>query len=588
MTKLLKPSDIAQRFTAGETIEQIFVDDNGGWKAKLAGPEASVAVSTDTERAVDFIITTEAVDRYSDIVSLGGWRTKNYARNPVVLWAHDDSIPAIARGTNMRTDVKAMRSMAIFAERDYHPLADTVFQLVKAKFIGAASVGFIPLKAKAASDPTRKFGIDIIEQELLEWSVVNIPANPECLVEARSLGIDCVPLIGWAEKTLDEKGLLLLVPRTELEALRRAAGAPAQFKGASVADLLEFVREIAERAPLQRSDSSDWVCGAAHDLPVDNTDGWDGPAAAKRMLDAAGFDGDKPDVAKAKRGFLAHDAANPTLRGSYKLPFADLVGGELKAVAGGIRAAASRLPQTDISQSVKDVARGVLDGYESKLKTDDKSAPARTVKSLWHVAWLADILMDLDMLEDCVAWEAAMEEDGSPIPQKLLEALKALGQILVDMTKEEVAELLSDEEGGENIPAGEPIALSAVRLQTLRLLVDAKAPVIAAVNAALTPAPTGGLVDLIAAKDAIAAALKAGRVISADNEKKLRSAHDHMTQACEIVMAICDSASGEADDDGGDDGGDDAGATAKAIAIRQRAARAKRLKFRLRSEGVAA
>jgi hypothetical protein len=33
------------------------------------------------------------------------------------------------------------------------------------------------------------------------------------------------------------------------------------------------------------------VVGAARDLPIDDADAWDGPAAAKRMLDEAGFDG---------------------------------------------------------------------------------------------------------------------------------------------------------------------------------------------------------------------------------------------------------------------------------------------------------
>jgi hypothetical protein len=42
-----------------------------------------------------------------------------------------------------------------------------------------------------------------------------------------------------------------------------------------------------------------------------DAEAWDGAAAAKRMLDDAGFDGDSPDVAKAARGFLIHDAANP-------------------------------------------------------------------------------------------------------------------------------------------------------------------------------------------------------------------------------------------------------------------------------------
>jgi len=120
----------------------------------------------------------------------------------------------------------------------------------------------------------------------------------------------------------------------------------------------------------------EWQCGAATDLPIDTDKSWDGPAAAERMLDAAGFNGDSPDPAKAKRGFLAWDHHNPKLKGSYKLPFADLIGGDLKALKSGIDAAASRLPQTDIPDDVKTKARAVIDGYEKRMKPDDKSSKA--------------------------------------------------------------------------------------------------------------------------------------------------------------------------------------------------------------------
>src|SRR5581483_2709095 len=113
---------------------------------------------------------------------------------------------------------------------------------------------------------------------------------------------------------------------------------------------------------------AEWVCGADEKLPIDQSDTWDGPAAAERMLDAAVFNGNSPDPAKAKRGFLAWDHHNPNLKGSYKLPFADVVGGELKAVRGGIDAGASRLPQTDIPADVKQRARDVLDAYESRMR----------------------------------------------------------------------------------------------------------------------------------------------------------------------------------------------------------------------------
>jgi hypothetical protein len=45
------------------------------------------------------------------------------------------------------------------------------------------------------------------------------------------------------------------------------------------------------RHPIHRFFSERCVVGAARDLPIDDADAWDGPAAAKRMLDEAGFDG---------------------------------------------------------------------------------------------------------------------------------------------------------------------------------------------------------------------------------------------------------------------------------------------------------
>ena len=44
------------------------------------------------------------------------------------------------------------------------------------------SVGFAPIKFKFTSDPERKFGIDFIEQELLEFSIVPVPANPDAVI----------------------------------------------------------------------------------------------------------------------------------------------------------------------------------------------------------------------------------------------------------------------------------------------------------------------------------------------------------------------------------------------------------------------
>ena len=70
---------------------------------------------------------------------------------------------------------------------------------------------------------------------------------------------------------------------------------------------------------------------------------------------------------------------------------------------------------------------------------------ARVVKGLREVGWFADLLQQIAALEECVEYEAGMEGDGSPIPDQLAAVMNALGQILIDMTVEEVTELLGSE-----------------------------------------------------------------------------------------------------------------------------------------------
>jgi signal peptide peptidase SppA len=112
----------------------------------------------------------------------------------------------------------------------------------------------------------------------------------------------------------------------------------------------------------------EWVVGADEGLPIDMREAWDGPAAKARMLDAAGFGGSDPDPAKARRGFLVYDHHNASLKGSYEFPFADIIDGELKATSGGLRAAAARLPGSDLPAEAKTRARAVIDGYEKRIR----------------------------------------------------------------------------------------------------------------------------------------------------------------------------------------------------------------------------
>lgn len=135
-----------------------------------------------------------------------------------------------------------------------------------------------------------------------------------------------------------------------------------------------------------------YTVGASRDLPINTTGSWDGGKAAQRVFAWAGFDGENPEPEKARTAFLLYDASEPGLKGSYKLPFADIIGGRLTAMASGLRAAASRLPQTEAPEEAITRARAIVDGYFSRLQDQeetaralafhDKKAPEASIKDL--------------------------------------------------------------------------------------------------------------------------------------------------------------------------------------------------------------
>lgn len=295
------------------------------------------------------------------------------------------------------------------------------------------------------------------------------------------------------------------------------------------ADLLEcsFVSVPADTGAVvtQRS-AEDWKCGASRDLPIEDSDAWDGPAAEASIFEMAG--GDDFDPSKARKGFLAYNAAKPKERGSYKLPIAHVVDGRLKVPKGAIRAAASRLPQTDIPSEVKDSAEAVIKHYEEKAGMGEKDKSDRAVvakhnraleraprvpvfkRGLCEVSNLAWLLGCLGYAHECSEWEEEVEADDSKVPAMLGEALKQLGDALIAMTQEEVQELLDahDADDEEEIPEGERAYVSAGKTPRAR-------------------AWRRGI-----------AMVRAGRTLSASNEKKLNDASGHLDRANKHHKAI--------------------------------------------------
>jgi HK97 family phage prohead protease len=157
--------------------------------------DASIRASFDTEikaegdsRSLTFIISTASVDRMGDTIAVDGWKLDAFRKNPVVLWAHDSTSLPVAKATKVWIEQGRLMANAEFTPSGIARFNDTVFDMLKAGFLNATSVGFAPLKYAFTDDPQRRFGIDFMEQELLEFSVVPVPANAEALIQARSAG----------------------------------------------------------------------------------------------------------------------------------------------------------------------------------------------------------------------------------------------------------------------------------------------------------------------------------------------------------------------------------------------------------------
>jgi HK97 family phage prohead protease len=125
-----------------------------------------------------FTGSTDSVDRVGDVVEQN-WDLDNYKKNPVLLYAHDYSQLPIGR-TNPYMDGGKLKFDVEFVPKEIYPFAGTVEAMVELGFLNAVSVGFKPLDM----DGTR-----IKRSELLELSIVPIPANAEALIERKGMGM---------------------------------------------------------------------------------------------------------------------------------------------------------------------------------------------------------------------------------------------------------------------------------------------------------------------------------------------------------------------------------------------------------------
>ncbi len=114
-------------------------------------------------------------------VDLDGMDFSNYEKNPVVLYAHDHMGRTEAGGLPIGRTLRLARTHDGHIRADFEFLAGDAFaervrNAWNQGFLRGASIGWRPVETRPSGR-----GVRAVRSELLEWSIVAVPADPDAL-----------------------------------------------------------------------------------------------------------------------------------------------------------------------------------------------------------------------------------------------------------------------------------------------------------------------------------------------------------------------------------------------------------------------
>lgn len=162
------------------------------------GELRAVAANVEESRTVQFVISNNTRDRHRTVLDATKWQLDNFNRNGIVGYQHNVYGDGLCAGPNPDDVIGRGRAFlegdqligeVVFEPADINPLAEKIFRKVLFGSLRATSVGFAEIgkgaygtgtQARGAADETYYFAA----QELLEFSIVNIPSNPDATKRA--------------------------------------------------------------------------------------------------------------------------------------------------------------------------------------------------------------------------------------------------------------------------------------------------------------------------------------------------------------------------------------------------------------------
>jgi len=151
----------------------------------IASVPFHLTAEPEAEKGFAWTLSTFDLDRFGERIDPQGWDFKRYMNNPIVEWAHRYDIPAIGKIEGLSVDGDGLHGLVVFNDKSFDPFGWSIGERVKAGVIRAGSVGFRALEIEIPSKEDSKDGTSLIfrKQELLEFSICNVPANPFALAK---------------------------------------------------------------------------------------------------------------------------------------------------------------------------------------------------------------------------------------------------------------------------------------------------------------------------------------------------------------------------------------------------------------------
>lgn len=148
-------------------------------------------------RIVPFILSTPTRDRHKTVLNQDNWLLDNYRKNPIVGYMHNlfgdmcnppNPDDVVGKGLNPSIEkidgIKCLTDSVEFEPAEINQKAEQIFRKVLFGSLSSTSVGFQEVgkgwygeKEEDFGNPNETYYFE--GQELIEWSIVHVPSNPD-------------------------------------------------------------------------------------------------------------------------------------------------------------------------------------------------------------------------------------------------------------------------------------------------------------------------------------------------------------------------------------------------------------------------